>query len=1152
MDTKIQMDADINGSFVNIEGEDYYQILNYDQMPPFLMSIVSANDHWMYLSSTGGLTAGRIRAENCLFPYETVDKLHDSSMHTGPVTLIRMSDEDSPISIWQPFSEGMSSNSVGPRRLLKHVAGDQVIFEEEHEQLGLVFRYSWRSSQKYGFVRTSSIENVGEQEIEIEVLDGLQNLYPSGVQLATHQRASCLVNAYKHNEIDPSSGMGIYSMTSQILDRAEAAEVLRATTVWSHGLSEKTLALSPDVPSVFTRGETIEAEEICTGQRGNFLAASEMKLKPGQSSSWYLVADVARSHALISRIRKELLENKTLSESLEKSIEADHKDLLQNVASADGLQATGSQLSSAHHFANVLFNNLRGGVSAENYWVETRDFVDFVSGRNHSVAKSEQAFLRGLPERITYTDLLALAKEQSNTDLLRLSHEYLPLTFGRRHGDPSRPWNAFEIKVRNDDGSKIYNYQGNWRDIFQNWEALCQSFPAYLPSIVAKFLNASTIDGFNPYRITRDGIDWEAPDPEDPWSNIGYWGDHQIIYLSKLLKAMNDYFPGELQSLFEEPMFCYANVPYRIKPYDEIVANSSDTIDYDRFTGKEIERRVDELGADGKLVLDTQGNVYYANIIEKLLVPVLTKLSNFVVDGGIWLNTQRPEWNDANNALVGSGLSMVTVCYLRRHLKFIVDTLKESGDKRYSVSVEVEQWFRSIRKSLQANRALLNQPTIADADRGRILNEMGKAFSDYRLKVYEDGFSGKHTIGSNELVEFFDLAIDYFDHAIRANRRQDGLYHAYNLLEFSGQDESATVNHLYEMLEGQVAALSSGALDLGQAAELIQSMFDSKLYREDQRSFMLYPERKLRRFLQRNQIPEGTLNAVELLRKLFESGDTSLVVRDAFGEFHFHPSIQRKAELETQLTRLEQDEQWAGLVATNRSKVLDVFEDVFNHKTYTGRSGTMYGYEGLGCIYWHMVSKLLLAVQENVFGALEQQSKVMAEALADSYYLVRGGLSSDKTPEEYGAFPTDPYSHTTRHSGAQQPGMTGQVKEEILTRQGEMGIRIRNGEIQFQPFLLRRREFLPNTTVFNYFDLQGEEQTLELPADSLAFTVCQVPFVYQLAAAPFSVVVSFADGTSVKTEQEGLDPELSLKLFQRSGEITKVEVNVPEQRIAFA
>ena len=68
---------------------------------------------------------------------------------------------------------------------------------------------------------------------------------------------------------------------------------------------------------------------------------------------------------------------------------------------------------------------------------------------------------------------------------------------------------------------------------------------------------------------------------------------------------------------------------------------------------------------------DVRGEVRLVNLTEKLLVSVLAKLSNFVPEAGIWMNTQRPEWNDANNALVGHGVSVVTLCHLRRYLAFL-------------------------------------------------------------------------------------------------------------------------------------------------------------------------------------------------------------------------------------------------------------------------------------------------------------------------------------------------------------------------------------------------------------------------------------------------------------------------------------------------
>ena len=68
----------------------------------------------------------------------------------------------------------------------------------------------------------------------------------------------------------------------------------------------------------------------------------------------------------------------------------------------------------------------------------------------------------------------------------RLVLEYLPLCFSRRHGDPSRPWNKFNIDIKTADGSEKLFYQGNWRDIFQNWEALAIAYPEYVDSFITE------------------------------------------------------------------------------------------------------------------------------------------------------------------------------------------------------------------------------------------------------------------------------------------------------------------------------------------------------------------------------------------------------------------------------------------------------------------------------------------------------------------------------------------------------------------------------------------------------------------------------------------------------------------------------------------
>ena len=178
--------------------------------------------------------------------------------------------------------------------------------------------------------------------------------------------------------------------------------------------------------------------------------------------------------------------------------------------------------------------------------------------------------LNDLPELFKLNTILEIAEQDEDQNFKRLCFEYLPLKFSRRHGDPSRPWNKFSINTKNEiDGSKILDYEGNWRDIFQNWETLAHSYPAFIESMIHKFLNATTFDGYNPYRVTKDGFDWEIIEENDPWSYIGYWGDHQIIYLLKFLEFIENHYPNQLEKRFSEDIFVYANVPYKIKEYQE-------------------------------------------------------------------------------------------------------------------------------------------------------------------------------------------------------------------------------------------------------------------------------------------------------------------------------------------------------------------------------------------------------------------------------------------------------------------------------------------------------------------------------------------------------------------------------------------------------
>ena len=234
----------VSGEYVVIDSEEFYKIANYDNMPPFFMSIVSNSDHWMFISSNGGVTAGRKNPDNALFPYYTDDKIHDSSEITGSKTILRIT-FDKREYLWEPFSYRFYNAYKIERNIYKNIPGNKIIFEEVNHDLGISFSYSWLNSDRFGFVKKSKIVILNNNNnLEIDVLDGIQNILPYGVYQQFQNEYSTLIDGYKKSELLPKLGIGIFSLSSIPSDKAEPSESLKATTVWSCGLSVDKYLLS--------------------------------------------------------------------------------------------------------------------------------------------------------------------------------------------------------------------------------------------------------------------------------------------------------------------------------------------------------------------------------------------------------------------------------------------------------------------------------------------------------------------------------------------------------------------------------------------------------------------------------------------------------------------------------------------------------------------------------------------------------------------------------------------------------------------------------------------------------------------------------------------------------------------------------------------
>ena len=1063
----------LSGGFVDEAGETWYRISGIEHSAPFFVALAGDSDLWAFVSTAGSLAAGRRDQDGAFFPYETVDKVHQRWEHTGPRSWLWVQGEaDEQPHLWLPFAP-QPGGACGRRSVWKNLSSTRLRLREEHPSGQLAFQYEWSSAAELGLVRSARLEAL-RGRVQVSVLDGLLNLVPPGVDFEHASTMSSLTDAYKWNEAVAGGRLGLFTLYAQIWDRAEPKESFLALTAWHAGLPATARSLlSAQQVGRFCRGEGVEAEPLTRGRRGAFLVQFEASLdaqapakaiagSPRRQLDWALVLDGPRTQVEVFELAQRLQAGGGSLAEVEAALARNTAGINSLLALADGLQQSADPMAAAHHRANVLFNIMRGGVFLHGTRFDRDDLLAFMHQRHHVLGALMARAAADWPAQIEREGALQAARAAAGAQGERLVLEYLPLTFSRRHGDPSRPWNRFSIKVRDAAGQRVLNHQGNWRDIFQNWEALATSAPAYLGSMVAVFLGAMTPDGYNPYRIGREGIDWEVPEADNPWSHIGYWGDHQVIYLLRLLELAEAHDPGFVAAHWNRALYSFADVPYRLKPHAAQCAHPKATIDFDTAAHQAAHARAAQLGTDGLRVCDAQGLPVLATLGEKLATIVLAKAGSLVPGGGLWLHTQRPEWNDANNALAGHGLSVVTLAQLRRLLVFI-----------QALPVAAEP-FRLSEATLQAVLGfgdLLRRTPLAavrqTAARRQFVDAAGSLLDTWRAAAYR-GAAGRSLVEApaDLLSGLARELMPLVDASLRANRRADGLWHSYNLLELA--PGRADVSHLYPMLEGQVAILSCGLLAPAEAVALLDALFVSPLYTAERQSFLLYPDRRLPGFLERNRL-DAAAQALPVVSQLLAAGRHDLLQQQSDGTLRFAPGLSNRADLEA-----------AGADLGEALRPLaEAYERVLGHHAFTGRSGTMFAYEGLGCIYWHMVAKLLLAVQENVFAAADAGAPELA-ALRAHYRRVRDGLGYRKSAAAYGAFPADPYSHTPGEGGAQQPGMTGQVKEEILTRWGELGLRVHAGRVSLDPQLLDAAE-LP----------EGGE---------LRFSFAQVPYRYRRGA----------------------------------------------------
>src|SRR5690625_6016934 len=76
------------------------------------------------------------------------------------------------------------------------------------------------------------------------------------------------------------------------------------------------------------------------------------------------------------------------------------------------------------------------------------------------------------------------------------------------------------------------------------------------------------------------------------------------------------------------------------------------------------------------------------------------------------------------------------------------------------------------------------------------------------------------------------------------------------------------------------------------------------MYRKNQNIYMLYPNRELHKFLEKNIIPEDDVKKSSILKQVLKEKQTRIIEKNVFGCYHFNGRFRNSEEIRNTILEL--------------------------------------------------------------------------------------------------------------------------------------------------------------------------------------------------------------------------------------------------------
>ncbi len=733
-------------------GNKKFQLSNYQQLQPFssfLPGIAGVNGipMWVFYVNRGqGIASFGVQdKDHAIMEFLPADKSYQLAQVQGFRTFIKIT-ENGKTTLLEPFSSQPNGGHTETMEISENKLALEYVNQDNGIQMNVEY-FILPESPVAGLVRHVKFKNISDQHKDIELLDGLPSVFPSGVPNAAYKELGNTIKSW-FDVYNIENDIPYYKLRGSIEDTAEVKEVdqgnffmslisYRGEEKLAKPIVDRDIIFGTDttlqLPQNFINEsfETLVAEEAETTNKVSCgFTATKVALAPNEELELYTVVGHASNLATVNSYVKERI---TLSRLRE----------MQEVAATitDQITApikckTGQPLFDAYSRQSYLDNGLRGG-------------FPFV-----------------------------FEKEDKQN---------LYYLYSRKHGDLERDYNFFSL-------SPTYYSQGNgnYRDINQNRR--CDVFfePRVKDYNVKLFMNLIQLDGYNPLGVkgVRFSLDansfdfaaYVAKESEEKVRNFfkssytpgelkhfledetvtlltsfeefltavlsvsehlfqaefgeGYWMDHWTYNLD-LVESYLAIYPDKKEELYFNKDYQYFESPARVKKRaDKYVINNGKLRQYGAIYE---DKQKEHEAAQNKGVMWIKdkrglGDVYNTTLYSKLFLLGLVKTSTLAPMGlGVEMESDKPGWNDSLNGLPGMIGASTSELY---EVKRLFDILLEvDGEEKVALPVEAAHFLSGVVNAIEKVEAL-------SINEDQYWHEVATLRENYRETIYQ-GISGE-------------------------------------------------------------------------------------------------------------------------------------------------------------------------------------------------------------------------------------------------------------------------------------------------------------------------------------------------------------------------------------------------------------------------